>query len=79
MKGTITFVRQGAIDPTIEADRNNKQVIFKHCALFTDCISELNNAQINNVENLDIVILMYNLIEYSKKLCKSIGYFIAAL
>ena len=40
---------------------NNIQVVFKNCAPFTDCISEINNTQIDNA----VVIPMYNLIEYS--------------
>ena len=42
VKGTITFVG-GAGAALRAADRNNKQVMFKHCALYTDCISEVNN------------------------------------
>ena len=31
-----------------------KKVIFKNCALFTDCTSEINNLQIDNAKNIDI-------------------------
>ena len=34
-------------------------------APFTDCISEINNAQIDNAKNIDVVMPMYNLIGYS--------------
>ena len=34
-------------------------------AQFTDCISEINNTQIDNAKYIDVVIPMYNLIEYS--------------
>ena len=44
IKETITVLRQSAI----EAGRNNKQVIFKDLASFTNCISETNNTQIDN-------------------------------
>ena len=37
---TITVVGEGAIDAAITEDKNRKQVIFKNCALFTDCISK---------------------------------------
>ena len=43
---------------------NNIQVVFKICTQFTDCINELNNTQIDNVKETDVVMLMYNLIEY---------------
>ena len=43
---------------------NVKDVIFKNCAPFTDCISQINNTQVDNVKDIDIVML-YNLIEYS--------------
>ena len=41
---------------------NNSNVIFKNCALFTDCISEINNTQVNNAKDIDIGLPMYNLI-----------------
>ena len=47
------------------AANNNKKVIFKNCAPFTNCISEINNTQIDNAKDIDIVMPMYNLIEYS--------------
>ena len=47
------------------ADRNDKQAIFKNCAPFTHCISEINNTQVDNAKDLDIVMLVYYLIEYS--------------
>ena len=47
------------------ANNINKKVIFKNCAPFTNCISKINNTQIDNAEYIDIVMPMYNLIEYS--------------
>ena len=41
-----------------------KRVIFKNCDPFTNCISKINNTQIDNAEYIDIVMPMYNLIEY---------------
>ena len=35
------------------------------CASIMDCISRINNAQINHAKDLDVVMPMYNLIEYS--------------
>ena len=43
---------------------NGTEVVFKNCAPFTDCISEINNSKINNAKVINVVMLMYNLIEY---------------
>ena len=53
------------------ANNSNKKVIFKSCAPFTSCISKRNNTQIDNAEYIDIVMLMYNLIEYSNNYSKT--------
>ena len=50
--------------------KRNKSVAFKSNTPFIKCTSKINGAQINNAEDLDVVMLMYNLIEYSKKLQK---------
>ena len=49
----------------VAADPNNKdkKVIFKNCAPFTNCINKINNTQVDNAENIDMVMPMYNLIE----------------
>ena len=47
--------------------------IFKNCAPFTDCISEINNTQVDNAKYIDIVVPMYNLIEYSDNYSKTSG------
>ena len=44
---------------------NNKKVIFKNLAPFTNCISKICNTQIDNAKDIDIVITMCNLIDYS--------------
>ena len=38
---------------------------FKNCSPFTRCVSHINDKHIDTAENLDIIIPMYNLIEYS--------------
>ena len=58
VKGNIT-VNAGAA-----ANNINKKLIFKNCALFTNCISKINNTQIDNVEYIDTVMPMYNLEYY---------------
>ena len=51
-------------------DPNNanydKILAFKDNAPFTNCISKINNVLTDNAQDLDTVMLMYNLIEYSK-------------
>ena len=46
-------------------------VAFKTCAPFTNCISEINNTQVDNAKDIDIVMPMYNLIEYSDNYAKT--------
>ena len=46
-------------------DAYEKKLAFKNNAPFTSCISKINNTLIDNAEDLDIVMSMYNLIEYS--------------
>ena len=41
------------------------QVAFKNCAPFTKCITKIDGTTIDDAENLDLVMPMYNLIEYS--------------
>ena len=49
-----------------QADERDKGVAFKKCAPFTNCISEINNTQIDNCKDIDIVMPLYNLLEYSE-------------
>ena len=48
-------------------------MIFKNCALFTDCISEINNIQVYNAKDVALVMPMYNLIKYSDNYSKTSG------
>ena len=54
-----------------DANNTNKKVIFKNCAPFTDCISKINNTQVDNANDMDKVMPMYNLIEYSDNFLKT--------
>ena len=47
------------------ANNTNEKVIFKTCAPFTNCISEISSTQVDNVKDTDVVMPIYNLIEYS--------------
>ena len=44
----------------------NRQVILKNNASFISCISNINGVLVDNAEDLDIAMPMYNLLEYSK-------------
>ena len=65
VKGTITITGAGNDAAARQADERNKGVIFKNCAPFTKCKSKINNMEIDNAQDIDIVMSMYNLIEYS--------------
>ena len=54
VKGTITIVRSN------DAKRN-KSVAFKNNSPFISCISKMNGVKIDNAEDLDLVMQMYNL------------------
>ena len=54
-------------------DAYDKKLVFKNNAPFISCISKINNTLIDNAEDLDIVMPMYNLIEYSKNYSKTAG------
>ena len=73
VKGTITINGRGADDAARPADERDEGVSFKNCAPFINCISEINNMQIDNTKDIDIVMPMYNLIEYSDNYAKTSG------
>ena len=65
---SMTIVITGA--RAQRSGKKDKQVTFKKCVPFANCISQMNNTQVDNSEYLDIVISMYNLIEYSNNYAK---------
>ena len=70
VKGDITLTKtngRGIIDI------RNRFLAFKNNAPFTNCISKINNVLIDNAEDLDVVMPMYNLLEYSKNYRKTTG------
>ena len=71
VKGTISVNNTAAQGAAV--NNVNLKVIFKNCAPFTNCISETNNTQIDNAKDIDIVMPMYNLIEYSDNYAKTTG------
>ena len=73
VKGTITITGECDNAAAKRADERNKGVTFKNCAPFTKCISRINNADTDNAHDIDIVMPMYNLIEYSDNNSKTSG------
>ena len=45
--------------------KNNTKVAFKRCSPFRECRTEINETFVDNAEHINIVMPMYNLIEYS--------------
>ena len=69
VKGTIIVVNEAVASAA--TNNINKRVIFRNCVPFTDCIREVNNAQVCNAENIDVVMPMHNLIEHSDNYSKT--------
>ena len=64
VKSSITV--NNTADAGATANKTNKKVIFKNCAPFTNCISKINNTQIDNAEYIDIVMQIEYSDNYSK-------------
>ena len=71
VKGTITVANTA----TADADANNtiKKVIYENCAPFTSRICRINNTQLDDPQYIDVIMPMYNLIEYSDNYSKTSG------
>ena len=65
VKGDIT------LEGDNDANKRNKNLAFKNSAPFINCISKINDVKINNAEDLDVVMPMYSLLEYSKNFRKT--------
>ena len=73
VKGKIKIRGAGDDAAARQADERDKGVAFKNCAPFINCISEINNTQVDNAKDIDVVMPMYNLIEYSNNYAKTTG------
>ena len=73
VNGRVTITGAGDDAAARQADERDKGVTFKNCAPFTKCISRINNTEIDNAKDIDIVMPMYNLIEYSDNYSKTSG------
>ena len=58
---------------TIAGHNLATEVAFKNCAPFTKCITKIDGTIIDDAEDLDLVIPMYNLIEYSSNYSETTG------
>ena len=67
VKGDIT------LEGDNDANKRNKNLAFKNNAPFINCISKINGVKIDNAEDLDVVMPMYNLLEYGKNYRKTTG------
>ena len=70
VKGIITITGAENDAAARRADERIRRVIFKNCAPFTKCISKINDTEIDNAQDIDIVMPIYYLIEYSDSYSK---------
>ena len=73
VNGTITITGAGADAAARQADERDKGVTSKNCTPFIKCISGIINTETDNAKYIDIVMPMFNLIEYSDNYSKSCG------
>ena len=62
-----------SVGGTNNANARNEKLTFKNNPPFRSCISKINNTYIDNAEDLDIVIPVHNLLEYSENYSKTCG------
>ena len=76
VKGTITVTAPGVNNNANNIrDKRNRSLILKNNAPFVSCITRINGELIEDAADLDIVIPVYNLLEYSKNYRKTIASF----
>ena len=74
VKGTVTVTTPGVNNNANNIrDKRNRPLILKNNAPFVSCITRINGELIEDVDDLDIVMSMYNLLKYSKNYRKTIG------
>ena len=71
VNGTIVVPNMATAAAVV--NNTNKKVAFKNCAPFIDCITEIDDTQVDDGQKIDIVIPMYNWIEYSDAYSKTSG------
>ena len=60
-------------DITATGGNGNTKIAFKNCAIFTRCVIHINDEHVETAENLDIIMPLYNLIEYFDNYADSSG------
>ena len=71
VKGKIKIKGAGDDAAARQADERDTGVASKNCAPFINCISDINNTQIDHCKDVDIVMPLYNLLEYSDNYAKT--------
>ena len=72
---TVTITGDGSEDAAKRADERNEELTLKNSAPFRKCITQMNNIYIDNAKHTDVVMLMYNLREYSDIYSEASGIF----
>ena len=67
VKGYIT------LEGDNDANKQNKNLVFKNNARFINCVSKINGVKIDNAEDLDVAMPMHNLRKYSKSYRRTTG------
>ena len=74
VKGTITVTAPGVNNNWNNIkDKRNRPLILKNNAPFVSCIMRINSELIEDAGDLDIVMFIYNLLEYSRNYRKTIA------
>ena len=73
VKGIITVTAPGVNGANNIRDKKNRPLILKNNKPFVSCITRINGELIEDADDLDIVMSMYNLLEHSKNYRKTIG------
>ena len=74
VKGTITVTTPGVNHNANNIrDKRNRSVMLKNNSPFVSCITRINGELIEDADDLDIAMSMYNLLEHSKNYKKAIG------
>ena len=68
-----TVANVNATNTANDNEFGEKKLVFKNNAPFINCVSKINGVKIDNAEDLDVVMPMYNLLEYSKNYRKTTG------
>ena len=69
----IVVNRDISLEVDDDANKHDRNLVFKNNASFINCITKINGIKVDNAEDLDVVIPMYNLLEYSQNYKKTRG------